>query len=48
LDVGAKLLGVVLNNVSVRSNDYYYYYQRYYQQSYYTKDAETEKAASEV
>jgi succinoglycan biosynthesis transport protein ExoP len=48
MDVGAKLFGVVLNNVSVRSHDYYYYYQRYYQQSYYTKDAETEKAATEV
>jgi capsular exopolysaccharide synthesis family protein len=48
LDVGAKLFGVVLNNVSVRSHDYYYYYQRYYQQSYYTKDAESEKAATEV
>ena len=48
LDVGAKLFGVVLNNVSVRSHDYYYYYQRYYQQSYYTKDADSEKAASEV
>ena len=48
LDVGAKLFGVVLNNVSVRSHDYYYYYQRYYQQSYYTKDADTEKAPSEV
>ena len=48
LDVGAKLFGVVLNNVSVSSHDYYYSYQRYYQQSYYTKDAESEKAASEV
>jgi polysaccharide biosynthesis transport protein len=48
LDVGAKLFGVVLNNVSVRSHDYYYYYQRYYQQSYYTKDTESEKAATEV
>jgi succinoglycan biosynthesis transport protein ExoP len=48
LDVGAKLFGVVLNNVSVRSHDYYYYYQRYYQQSYYNKDADSEKAASEV
>jgi len=45
LDVGAKLFGVVLNNVSVRSHDYYYYYQRYYQQSYYTKDAESEPPA---
>ncbi len=45
LDVGAKLFGVVLNNVSVRSHDHYYYYQRYYQQSYYTKDAESEPPA---
>jgi succinoglycan biosynthesis transport protein ExoP len=30
LDVGAKILGVVLNNVSVRSRDYYYYHQAYY------------------
>jgi capsular exopolysaccharide synthesis family protein len=45
LDVGAKLFGVVLNNVSVRSHDYYYYYQRYYQRSYYTKDAESEPPA---
>lgn len=45
LDVGAKLFGVVLNNVSVRSHDYYYYYQRYYQQSYYNKDAESEPPA---
>lgn len=42
LDVGAKIFGVVLNNVNVRSHDYYYYYQRYYHQSYYNKDAEVE------
>src|SRR6266478_3693840 len=36
LDVGAKIVGVVLNNVSVRSHEYYYYYQHYYQQSYYS------------
>jgi succinoglycan biosynthesis transport protein ExoP len=47
LDVGAKLFGVVLNNVSVRSHDYSYY-QRYYHQAYYTKDAESGEAASEV
>jgi capsular exopolysaccharide synthesis family protein len=46
LDVGAKILGVVLNNVSVRSHDYYYYYQRYYHQSYYSKDVESEDASS--
>ena len=41
-DVGAKLFGVVLNNVSARSNDYYYYYQRYYHQNYYSHDVESE------
>lgn len=41
LDIGAKIVGVVLNNVSVRSNDYYYY-RRYYHQSYYSHDADSE------
>lgn len=46
-DVGAKIFGVVLNNVNVQSHDYYYY-QRYYGQRYYKSDAETdaERAAS--
>jgi len=43
-DVGAKIFGVVLNNVSLQSHDYYYY-QRYYSQRYYKKDA-GEPAAS--
>ena len=34
-DVGAKIFGVVLNNVDARSQDYYYYQQQYYYQSYY-------------
>ncbi len=42
VDVGAKIFGVVLNNVNVRSHDYYYYYQRYYHQAYYSSDAEEE------
>ena len=46
IDVGAKIFGVVLNNVNVRSHDYYYYYQRYYHQAYYHSDAESEKAAA--
>src|SRR2546423_11343362 len=46
LDVGAKIVGVVLNNVSVRSHEYYYYYQRYYHQSYYSSEAEAEKSPS--
>ena len=44
--IGVKIFGVVLNNVSVGSHDYYYYYQRYYHQSYYSKDVESEKADS--
>jgi len=47
LDVGAKIVGVVLNNVSVRSHDYYYYYQRYYHQSYYRAE-ESENTAAET
>lgn len=41
-DVGAKIIGVVLNKATVRSHDYYYY-QSYYAQAYYksaTTDAE--------
>jgi receptor protein-tyrosine kinase len=34
-EVGARIFGVVLNNVTVRSNDYYYH-RDYYQQSYGT------------
>ena len=28
-DVGANVVGVILNNLDVRSSDYYYYYNRY-------------------
>ena len=41
-DVGAKIFGVVLNNVSLQSHDYYYY-QRYYNQNYYKIDPEREE-----
>ena len=34
-DVGAKIFGVVLNNVNLQSHDYYYY-QNYYSQKYDT------------
>lgn len=34
-DVGAKIFGVVLNNVNLRSHDSYYYYQSYYQPNNY-------------
>jgi succinoglycan biosynthesis transport protein ExoP len=36
-DVGSKVFGVVLNNVNVRSHDYYY--QSYYGRKYYAKEA---------
>ncbi len=45
LDVGAKIVGVVLNNVSATSHDYYYYHQRYYHQSYYRNEDPQNTAA---
>jgi polysaccharide biosynthesis transport protein len=39
-NVGAKVLGVVMNKVDLRHDDYYYYYN-YYHQRYYT-DADVE------
>ncbi|MEA2204314.1 MAG: polysaccharide biosynthesis transport protein [Blastocatellia bacterium] len=42
-DIGAKVFGVVLNNVNLQTHDYYYY-QQYYNRSYYNSDVETEKA----
>ncbi len=43
-EVGAKIFGVVLNNVNLRSHDYYYH--GYYQQSYYQIDADADRLAS--
>lgn len=43
-DVGAKIFGIVLNNVNLRPHDYYYY-QHYYNQSYYNSDPDTEHLA---
>jgi succinoglycan biosynthesis transport protein ExoP len=40
-DVGAKVFGVVLNNVNLREHDYYYY-QSYQSNSYYNSGADTE------
>ncbi|HYN86244.1 MAG TPA: polysaccharide biosynthesis tyrosine autokinase [Pyrinomonadaceae bacterium] len=37
LDVGAHIFGIVLNNVKLESNDYYYY-SNYYNSSYYSDD----------
>jgi succinoglycan biosynthesis transport protein ExoP len=44
-DVGAKIFGVVLNNVTVRSDEYYYY-QRYYGSRHYSSDVDDEPTAS--
>ena len=44
-DVGAKIFGVVLNNVNLRSHDYHYY-QSYYHDSYYNVEAEADQLAS--
>ena len=40
-DVGAKIFGVVLNNVHLQTHDYYYY-QRYYGSNYYSGNGEEE------
>ena len=40
-NVGAKLVGVVLNNINVMRDDYYYYYHSYYSNYYYHPSAES-------
>lgn len=40
-DIGAKIFGVVLNNVQIQSHDYYYY-NRYYGSRSYTSDVDDE------
>jgi succinoglycan biosynthesis transport protein ExoP len=45
-DVGAKIFGVVLNNVNLQSHDYYY--QRYYGSNYYKSDDEEETESATV
>jgi polysaccharide biosynthesis transport protein len=43
-NVGAKVLGVVMNKIDLRHDDYYYYYN-YYQSRYYT-DSDVEHDAN--
>jgi Mrp family chromosome partitioning ATPase len=43
-DVGAKVFGVVLNNVNLREHDYYYY-QSYNSQAYYKPEVGAEEIA---
>lgn len=42
-EVGARVLGTVLNRLSSRGDGYYYYY--YYQNAYYLDESEAEKVA---
>ncbi|HVF45417.1 MAG TPA: polysaccharide biosynthesis tyrosine autokinase, partial [Pyrinomonadaceae bacterium] len=44
-NVGAKVLGVVMNKIDLRHDDYYYYYN-YYQSHYYT-DADADKDSND-
>ena len=44
-DVGAKVIGVVLNRATLRSHDYYYY-QSYYGDKYYKGSENEVEAAS--
>jgi capsular exopolysaccharide synthesis family protein len=47
LGVGAKIFGVVLNNIDMSRegyDEYYYYYNRYYTNRYYTADGNGEGA----
>ena len=37
-EIGAKIFGVVLNNVNLNTQDNYYYYQSYYHRSSYVSD----------
>jgi len=41
-DIGAKIFGVVLNNVDIRSQENYYYYQSYYNRDNYHSDQREE------
>lgn len=41
-EIGARIFGVVLNNVNLNNKDNYYYYQSYYHRSSYTERADDE------
>ena len=41
-DIGARIFGVVLNNVNLRSQDNYYYYQSYYHREGYRPSSDQE------
>jgi Mrp family chromosome partitioning ATPase len=39
-EIGAKVFGVVLNNVNLNTKDNYYYYQSYYHHGNYARTDE--------
>ena len=41
-EIGAKVIGVVLNKIDLRSQEYYYYHQDY---KYYYSDSHAEESA---
>ena len=46
-DIGAKVFGIVLNNINLQPHDYYYYHRYYGQQDYQSAtNSEGERAAS--
>ena len=45
--VGGELVGVVLNNINISQDSYYYYYSGYYY-DYYYKSREKEESADEA
>jgi capsular exopolysaccharide synthesis family protein len=46
LEIGAKIIGVVLNKIDVRSQDYYYYGHEY--KAYYQTSANGERRGAEA
>ena len=42
-EIGAKVFGVVLNNVNLNNKDNYYYYQSYYHRSNYVSDDDQQR-----
>ena len=47
-NVGGRILGVVLNNINVMRDDYYYYYHSYYSQYHSAEESEDGEAIEEL
>tara|TARA_Y100001947_G_scaffold144725_1_gene138709 strand:- start:169 stop:588 length:420 start_codon:yes stop_codon:yes gene_type:complete len=46
--VGGELVGVVLNNINISQDSYYYYYSGYYYDYYYKSREKEEESADEA